>query len=243
MALSGPPQTNEVQRSAALLPGLLHVAASTGLPLRLCEIGASAGLNLWPERHRYDFGSWHWGDPAAPLQLRCDWRGPVPAVAAAPLQVRARAACDAQPIDLTAPGEALRLASFIWPDQTERLARLRAAQQVATPWLVADGVRVQAQTAAAFVAAQLQAPQPGVATVLMHSVVWQYIDAAEQAAISASVQAAAAQATAAAPLAWLRLEPPDAAGGVELRCSLWPGGADTLLASAHPHGAWVAGQA
>jgi len=240
-ALAGPPQTNEVQRSAALLPGLLHVAAATGLPLALCEIGASAGLNLWPERHHYDYGSWQWGDAAAALVLRCEWRGPVPAAAAEPLRVAARAACDAQPIALTEPGEALRLASFVWPDQAERLARLRTAQQAVTPWLRSESVGVQAQQASAFVATQLQAPRDGLATVLMHSVVWQYLGAAEQAAITASVQAAAARATARAPLAWLRLEPPNAEGGVELRCQVWPGGDDRLLASAHPHGAWVKG--
>src|SRR5579863_3847406 len=39
-------QTNEVGRSCALLPGFLEVVRQTGLPLRLLEIGASAGLNL-----------------------------------------------------------------------------------------------------------------------------------------------------------------------------------------------------
>src|ERR1051325_1682374 len=39
-------QTNEIGRSCALLPGFLEVALRTGLPLRLLEIGASAGLNL-----------------------------------------------------------------------------------------------------------------------------------------------------------------------------------------------------
>jgi hypothetical protein len=39
-------QMNDVGRSRALLPGFLEVARHTGLPLRLLEIGASAGLNL-----------------------------------------------------------------------------------------------------------------------------------------------------------------------------------------------------
>jgi hypothetical protein len=238
-ALAGPPQTNEVQRSAALLPGLLHVAAATGLPLALLEIGASAGLNLWCERHGYDFGAWAWGDVQAPLQLRCDWRGPVPAVATAPLHISSRAACDAQPIDLTQPGQALRLASFIWPDQAERLLRLRTAMAASTPWLAAEGVQVEAASAADFVARQLQQLRPGRATVLMHSVVWQYIDAAEQAAIERSVLQAGRRASVAAPLAWLRLEPVSARGGVELRCRLWPGGEDRQLARAHPHVAWL----
>jgi hypothetical protein len=51
------PQTNEVQRSAALLPGLLMVAQAVRQPLRLVELGASAGLNLWCERWFHDMGA------------------------------------------------------------------------------------------------------------------------------------------------------------------------------------------
>ena len=47
---SNPVQTNEVGRCAALLPGFLDVAARTGRPLRMLEVGASAGLNLRLER-------------------------------------------------------------------------------------------------------------------------------------------------------------------------------------------------
>lgn len=41
-----PVQTNEVSRCAALLGGFLTVSRRTGLPLRLLEMGASAGLLL-----------------------------------------------------------------------------------------------------------------------------------------------------------------------------------------------------
>lgn len=239
-ALAGPPQTNEVQRSAVLMPGLQHVAASTGLPLVLLEIGASAGLNLWCERHRYDYGRWSWGDDRASLTLRGEWRGPVPASAGVALQVAGRAACDAQPIDLTRPGEALRLTSFIWPDQAERLARLRTAQQAAARWLAQDAVAVQRASASAFLAAQLQVLRPGRTTVVMHSVVWQYLGDAERAAVRACVHEAGARATAAAPLAWLRMEPVSVDGNVELQLRLWPGGGEKrVLANAHPHGAWI----
>jgi hypothetical protein len=238
-ALALPPQTNEVQRSAALLPGLLWVTARTGLPLALLEIGASAGLNLWCERWFHDHGRWHWGDPAAPLALHADWRGDVPSEAGADLQVLERAGCDANPIDLTQPDEGLRLASFIWPDQPERLARLHAARQAAAVWMAQEGLALQRSHALDFVTRQLSAPRPGRATVLMHSVVWQYIDAAERDAIAATVEAAGARATAAAPLAWLRFEPPAGDGHCELRCRLWPDGADHRLAEAHPHVAWL----
>lgn len=241
-ALAWPPQTNEVQRSAALLPGLLHVAAQTALPLALVEIGASAGLNLWCDHFRHEHGRWAWGDRNAALTLRSDWVGPAPPQPR--LNIVSRAACDAMPIDLTQPGEGLRLTSFIWADQPERLARLRAAQGVAGACMVRSGLRVQAARAADFVRQQLQQRAAGQALVLMHSVVWQYIASAEQDDISAQMQAAGHAATAEAPLAWLRFEPPAPDKAVDVRCRFWPGGHDALLARCHPHAAridWLAG--
>jgi hypothetical protein len=243
-ALASPPQTNEVQRSAALLPGLLHVARSTGLPLALVEIGASAGLNLWPDRFRLDTPAWQWGTETASLVLRPEWRGLVPrALAATPLAIDYRAACDVQPVDLTAEGEDLRLASYVWADQPERLQRLQAAVAVARQQMVAQGVKVQAAKAAAFLRQQLMLRLPGQALVLMHSVMWQYLPAAEQAAIVALMNAAGAASTPDTPLAWLRFEPPKPDVQMELRCRLWngstPEGDERLLAHCHPHGAFV----
>lgn len=242
-ALAGPPQTNEVQRSAALLPALLHVAALTRRPLALAEIGSSAGLNLWCDQYRYHHRgtaaapAWQWGDPAAALTLACEWSGGPPPQAA--LHVAQRAACDASPVDLRLPGEDLRLASFIWPDQPERLTRLRAAVAVARECMARHGVQVKPQRAADFVREQLAARPAGATWVLMHSVVWQYMDAGERGDILAQMDAAGALATTASPLAWLRFEPPKADLRVELCCRIWPGGQDILLAVCHPHGAWV----
>ena len=52
--LSSPPQTNEVARSGIVLGAMLHVAARTGLPLEIFEIGASAGLNLAFDEYVFD---------------------------------------------------------------------------------------------------------------------------------------------------------------------------------------------
>lgn len=40
-------QTNEVGRSAPLSAAMNYLTVTAGLPLRLLEVGASAGLNLW----------------------------------------------------------------------------------------------------------------------------------------------------------------------------------------------------
>ena len=76
--LGNAPQTNEVGRAAVLTAGLLVIAARFGQPLRLLELGASAGLNLNLDLYGYDLGGLRAGDPASPLQVRPDWEGPPP---------------------------------------------------------------------------------------------------------------------------------------------------------------------
>ncbi len=70
-----PVQTNEVGRCAALLPDFLTVAAETGLPLRLLEVGASAGLNLHWDRYRYAAGAFSWGPGASPVTVAFELDG------------------------------------------------------------------------------------------------------------------------------------------------------------------------
>ena len=84
-------------------------------------------------------------------------------------------------------------------------------------------------------------PRAGACTVLFHSVFWQYMPAETQAALAKTIAAIGARASADAPFAWLRMEPPPTdMATMELRLTLWPGGEDRRLATVHPHGAWVA---
>jgi hypothetical protein len=228
------PQTNEVRRSICLLGGFLQVAKATGLPLRGFELAASAGLNLSWDRYRYVMGEAAWGDPAAGVILDADWTGDLPPLDAR-VEVVERAACDRRPTDLGDPAQRRRLMSYIWPDQTERFARLAAAIEVA----LAKGVKVEAADAVDWTRARVR-PQPGAATVLYHSVFWNYMGADQQSALAAAIAGIGARATAEAPFAWLRMEPrPTDIATMEVRLTLWPGGAERLLAEAHPHGAWV----
>ena len=76
------PQTNEVGRAAALVGGLLRLAAQWPLPVRLWEIGASGGLNLQADRFRFSGEAGAWGDPASPVVLEQAWTGvPLPVAA------------------------------------------------------------------------------------------------------------------------------------------------------------------
>lgn len=227
------PQTNEVRRSACLAPGFLAIAAGRGLGLRCFEIGASAGLNQLWDRYGYRFGQTAWGPSDPPLRLDTEWFGP-----AAPLPkvtVIERAACDRRPVDLSDEKERARLRAFIWADQLERLARLDDAADA----VLAAGVRVERADAAHWTQRRVF-PREGAATVLFHSIVWQYLPPQTQTRLERVIETVGAAATASAPFAWLRMEPPATdMSKVELRLRDWPGGADRRLAEVHPHGAWV----
>ncbi len=227
------PQTNEVGRSAALLGGFLGISASTNLPLRLFELGASAGLNQVWDRFRFETDSWAWGPLDSAIALRPGWRGPPPP--SVDVTILTRAACDHRPVELRDPVARRRLQAYIWADQRERLARLQAAIELA----IDCDVHVQTADAATWAAGHVS-PEPGAATVVYHSVFLQYLPPAERAVLSTLMTDRGALATAEAPLAWLRLEPAsEDLTGHEVRLTLWPGGEDHRLAFAHPHGAWV----
>jgi hypothetical protein len=232
--LQSPPQTNEIGRSAVLLGGFLEIAAATGLPLRLLEIGASAGLNLLWDRFFYRFGDAQWGDPAAPVQLAPEWQGNVPPVAV-PVRVASRAGCDLSPVDIRDAEQRLRLRAYVWADQTDRLARLDGAIALGRQ----SDLRLETANATAFLKRELDAPRQNVATVLYHSIMWHYVSAADQRDITAIAHEAARNASPSAPLGWLRFEFEAPDKPPTLRLTLWPGGEDRHLAIANPHGASV----
>lgn len=234
--LDGPPQTNEPMRSGVLMAGLLAVAKAHGPTVELLEIGSSAGLNLLIDRYRFDLGGVTVGPEDAPVTIRPDWRGASPP--AVPLRIERVRGVDIQPLDATDPAVATRLAGYIWADQPERQARLAAAIAMQR----AGAVDLVQGDAVDWLRTCLAEPQPtGVTRVLMHSVVWQYLGDARRAAITAMMQAAAAQATPERPLAWVRMEPDRVLQRQELVVQSWPGhGTPRMLATAHAHGAWIA---
>ena len=105
-ALDSPPQTNEIARSAMLLPGFLSIARQSGLPLRIHEIGSSAGLNLFFDRFHYRYGEAEAGDPTSPVRLAPEVRGSLMPLDAAPT-ILSRSGSDIAPLDVS--DEALRL--------------------------------------------------------------------------------------------------------------------------------------
>jgi hypothetical protein len=229
--MSHEPQTNEVRRSLCLLGGFLEVAHKTQLPLRCFELGASAGLNTLWDHFYYQFGNHEWGPPSSTVKLSCEWSGAVPQIQT-PVVVEGRFACDRRPVELKNRQEQFRLMAYIWPDQLDRLERLRAAIALAQQ---DQGLLVE--SADAHVWAERAVPREGCATILFHSVMWQYLRTDYQLRLKHVIDGLGQSATESAPFAWLRMEP--GSPKFEVRLTLWPGGDDRLLAVVHPHGAWV----
>jgi hypothetical protein len=225
-----PVQTNEIGRCAALLPGFFSVARATGLPLRILEVGASAGLNLAWDLYRYVAPEPLWGPPGSPVSIPCELEGGAPFPDPPQIEIAERRGCDSAPIDPTTPEGRLALLAYVWPDQLDRVERLRAALRIAAEFRTP----VENASAAPWTERVLNEPAPGRATVLFHSLVMQYLSEQERAALRQHIELAGARASADAPLAWLRMEP----GGdrADVRLSIWPGNEDRRVARAGYHG-------
>jgi hypothetical protein len=117
-------QTNEPGRCAPLLPLL----AALPQPLALLEVGASAGLCLLPDRYSYDYAGHRVG--AAAVVFPCRPEGAVPLPAELP-EVAWRAGIDLAPVDVADADAVAWLEALVWPEETDRLERLRAAVAIA----------------------------------------------------------------------------------------------------------------
>lgn len=139
-------QTNETRRCAYLVPAFAIVAEAAG-PLALIEVGPSAGLNLIWDRYHYGYGDGRSiGDPDAPVRIETELRGPSrPPLPARLPQVAWRVGIDLNPVDLQDADAVRWLEALVWPEHTDRLARLRAAIGVARaarpPIVAGDALR------------------------------------------------------------------------------------------------------
>ena len=230
--LNSPPQTNEVARSGSLLGGALHLAADTKLPIDLYEIGSSAGLNLSFDRYHYDFKLTEWGSAAEGVNIVQEWQGKLPPVDA-PLVIRNRRGCDQNPLDPSSDDHRTRLLAYVWPDQTVRIASLKAALESTAR----SGLRVEKADAADWVEKEFSAPaEKGVVRLLSHSITWQYLPEAIKDRITAAMEKAGSAATADAPVAWLRVEPDGKNPYATVRLTTWPSGETRDLGKADFHG-------
>lgn len=222
-------QTNEVTRCCALLPGFLEISRRTGLPLRLLEIGASAGLNLRWDQYRYEAANASWGPPQSAVVFKDSFTG-TPLVFNGAVKIAERRGCDLNPIDPTTEEGRLTLLSFIWADQVERFGQLANAIEIARHAPVA----LEPASAIEWLEKQLSEPRAGVATVVFHSILLLYFSGEERDTLAQLLDRAGEKASAEAPLAWLSMERGDVEADVHL--AIWPGGERKRIATAGYHG-------
>lgn len=160
-------QTNEAARCAALLPLL----AQLDEPLALIEVGASAGLCLYPDRYRYDYDGHLVGPAESPLTIGCAVSGAVPLPTDVP-KVGWRGGVDLNPLDVTRPDDVRWLECLVWPGQDHRVARLHAAAEVAAadpPTILAGDLFDRLPEVVALLPV-------GVTPVVFHTAVAAYLD-------------------------------------------------------------------
>jgi hypothetical protein len=179
-------QTNEPTRLATLAPVFAALATDAGRPLALLEVGASAGLCLYPDRYRYRFvtasGEEHTWDPSPG---RAEQRPRLTTYASGvfrppstPLPIAWRGGLDLHPVDLTDPDQVAWLEMLVWPEQDDRRERL------------AQAVRIARTDPPAVVRGDLRADLPGLLdeaaghgeVVVFHTAVLAYLEAPEREA-------------------------------------------------------------
>ncbi|WP_428485378.1 DUF2332 domain-containing protein [Rhodopila sp.] len=218
-------QTNEPNRCAVLLPLLARLPG----PLALIEVGASAGLCLLPDRYGYDYGSVTL--PGMPV-LHCRAQAPLPYRKP---EVAWRIGLDLDPVDLADPAEVAWLEALVWPDQPERLSRLRQAMTAACadpPSVVPGDLRVDTIRLVA------EARQYGT-PVVFHTAVLAYLpDAAERVEFGRLVMEAGA--------VWISNEAPAVFPAIARRVGSPAPDRAFLMAQdgvpvawTNPHGSWI----
>ena len=229
--LQSPPQTNEVRRSAVLIATAHWLTARFGVPLILSELGASAGLNLLWDHYGLAVSNRTYGSANSVLTLTPDWSGPLPPVAQP--TILDRRGVDLNPLHPVT--DHLRLLAYIWPDQPDRLARTRAALDLAAKACPP----VDRADAADWLEARLSGSAEGALHLIFHTVAWQYFPPATQARAVAAMEVAGRRS----PIARLAMEADGHRPGAALTLTLWPGGETIPLGRADFHGRWVSWQA
>lgn len=167
-------QTNEPGRCAVLLP----ILASLPQPLALLEVGASAGLCLFPDLYGYDYPSRSLrpAEHAKPYPVFPCAAGETIEVPKALPQIVWRAGLDLNPLNAANPDEAAWLETLVWPEQADRRNRLRLALDIVAaeePKLVQGDL-----LGPEFEALCRQAPQDAT-LVVFHTAVLAYVTADE----------------------------------------------------------------
>jgi hypothetical protein len=268
LVVYGSTQTNEVGRSALILPALATLGAEQKKPVAIVEIGTSAGLNLRPDAYAIhyknaDGATTTVGPGNSTVQIETDASQsatslPYPALAA--LQLGRRIGVDLNPLDVTDEFQARWLCALIWPDDAARFHRLRAAvdHAAANPIPIVQGDAVET------VGAHISSVPADEYPVVVTTWVLTYLTEPQRRAFAQALDAAAQTRD----FAWIAMEHPAYAKSLpwpEQVTALW--GSETLdpiaqtitksgtplvvhrykdgirssewIASVHAHGHWI----
>ncbi|WP_315105054.1 DUF2332 domain-containing protein [uncultured Microbacterium sp.] len=227
-------QTNEPLRTAALLPVLSEIDG----PIALLEIGAAAGLCLYPDRYSFRFTDrdGHVRRALDPLDgpstvlLESTVSGDLPPLRLP--EVVWRAGIDLAPLDAAAADDRRWLRALVWPGEEGREQRITAALDI----VAADPPLLVAGDAAAHLD-DLAASAPADATLVITTPgVLVHIPRAERTELVATI--------AGLPAHWVTIDPPGLLDVWEppVAAETWPGFVVAhdggVRAAADPLGAW-----
>ena len=125
-------QTNDPRRCAAIVLALGLIAERIDGPIALLELGASAGLCLYPDRYSYRYGEGEWLHPAtgpSTVRIETEVESLVPVPPSIP-EIVWRAGVDLRPLDVLDDDDVRWLETLVWPEQAERLGLIRAAVEI-----------------------------------------------------------------------------------------------------------------
>ncbi|HMB50285.1 MAG TPA: DUF2332 domain-containing protein [Natronoarchaeum rubrum] len=230
-------QTNDVGRSAALVPAFERVARTAGTRrLALVEIGASAGLNLCWDRYAYEYGdAGTAGSADAPVRIECELRGDgTPPLPETELSVERRVGVDLNPLDVTDPADARWLRALVHPGLRRRHERLDAAIEIARD----DPPDLVAGDAIAELPALLdEAPDNSALVVFSTYVLYQLDDET-----IGELRGLLAEHSRDQPVYWLSLDPEENRAPATYRLVRFAGGdavSESQIAEFDPYGDWI----
>ena len=234
-------QTNEVGRCVALLLGIL-LAGQFGMPVRLLELGASAGLNLHLDHYHYRYdGGPSWGPATGPV-LATRAEGRIPRSLAPPtIAVAERRGVDLHPLDVVDDDHVRNLHAFIWAE-ADRHERLEAAVALGR----AEPVTIDRGDLISWAAERGQ-PQADVTTVVFQSQVRHLLSSQQRDELGATLEGLLRAASPTAPVVHVAFEAPrgirdDGTTFPEVTVGIGDGSGPptwTTIATSDWHGRWI----
>lgn len=220
----GATQTNEVGRSALVLPALAVLGAEQSKPVAIVEIGTSAGLNLSPDAYKLNYKLANGttvtvGPQHSTVHIATDNSNTLEALPLAEmrdLQLGMRIGVDINPLDVTNEFQARWLCALIWPDDQARFARLRAAVDLAA----SDPLDLHRGDAVETVGAHITSVLADQYPVVVTTWVLTYLTKPQRQAFGAALDTVAQKRD----FAWVAMEHPAYAKGLpwpEAITSIW----------------------